>query len=272
MDGVSVRLVGSFAVFRGGSAEPVRPGSRKARRLLALLAVQRDRLVPLERIVDALWPATPPRRPGPDVATLVSRLRAALGGDAIRSDRGGYRLGEAPFVVVDLDEAAVAIELCARLAGSPDAPVAGHRALALLATGSVLLDEPDADWVREARTRYERLLRDARHAAATAALHAGDAGVAREIAEAAIREDHLDEGAHRLLMAALQAVGEPAQALVDYQRMRALLTNWASTRPRAPGRCTRRCSPSGTRDRRCLSPGPRRPPLPSRLPCPSCRR
>ncbi len=223
MDGVSVRLVGSFAVFRVGSAEPVRLGSRKARRLLALLAVQRDRLVPLERIVDALWPATPPRRPAPDVATLVSRLRAVLGGDVIRSVPGGYRLGEPPLVVVDLDEAAALVDECARRAGSPDAPVAGHRALALLAAGTVLLGEPDADWVREARTRYDSLLRDARHAAATAALHAGDATAAREISEAAVRADRLDEGAHRLLMSAHQAAGEPAQALLDYQQLRVLL-------------------------------------------------
>jgi hypothetical protein len=47
-----------------------------------------------------LWGGAPPRRPAENLATLVSRLRSALGPDVIVGGRGGYRLG--PTLEVDL--------------------------------------------------------------------------------------------------------------------------------------------------------------------------
>lgn len=69
-------------------------GSRKARQLLALLATARGRVVTVDRIVAVLWPGRPPRRPAENVATLVSRVRAALGPGVLVGGRAGYRLGD----------------------------------------------------------------------------------------------------------------------------------------------------------------------------------
>jgi DNA-binding SARP family transcriptional activator len=77
---VTVRLTGSFTVMHDGA--PVfglGTGSLKARRLLMMLAVHRGQVVGSDRIIDALWDGHPPRRAEQNVATLVSRLRAALG-------------------------------------------------------------------------------------------------------------------------------------------------------------------------------------------------
>ena len=41
----------------------------------------------------------------PPVATLVSRLRATLGADAVQGGPQGYRLGRPPAIHVDVDEA-----------------------------------------------------------------------------------------------------------------------------------------------------------------------
>jgi DNA-binding SARP family transcriptional activator len=103
---VRLRLAGVFAVARG--AEPVAGrdlGSRKARMLLKLLAVERPRTVPVERITEVLWAGAPPARPAENIATFVSRLRRALGTDVIHGGRPGYRLGIPPAVQVDLDDA-----------------------------------------------------------------------------------------------------------------------------------------------------------------------
>src|SRR6266498_5615948 len=89
---VQLRLVGTFAVARG--AEPVAApdlGSRKARLLLKLLAVERPRTVPLERITEVLWEGAPSVRPAQNIATFVSRLRRVLGADVIRGGRPGDR-------------------------------------------------------------------------------------------------------------------------------------------------------------------------------------
>lgn len=81
-------------------------GGRKARRLLARLAAARGSPVTVDDIVTDLWPGTPPRGPGDNVATLVSRLRALLGPDAVLGGRPAYRIG--PAVEVDVAQAAPA--------------------------------------------------------------------------------------------------------------------------------------------------------------------
>jgi DNA-binding SARP family transcriptional activator len=61
---LAVRLIGPFAVTRDGVAvERAELGSRKGRELLALLAVERGRTVPVDRIVEVLWAGTSPKDP-----------------------------------------------------------------------------------------------------------------------------------------------------------------------------------------------------------------
>jgi len=105
--GAWLSLVGTFAAARDGRPVPATGlGGRKARLLLKLLAVERGTTVPAGRITEVLWGDAPPAGPAENVATLVSRLRRALGDGVIQGGRPGYRLGAAPAVRVDLDEAA----------------------------------------------------------------------------------------------------------------------------------------------------------------------
>ena len=123
--GVTVRLVGPMAVLRPGAADDrVVLGSRKARRLLALLAVRRGHLVATSQIVDVLWSTQPPRRPVREVATLVSRLRALLGPEVLLGGRDGYGLGSPPAVTVDLDVDAWLLAECKQLIDSAPARAA----------------------------------------------------------------------------------------------------------------------------------------------------
>jgi DNA-binding SARP family transcriptional activator/tetratricopeptide (TPR) repeat protein len=222
-DRVLLRLAGAFAVLRDGDPDPGSGlGSRKARAVLKVLAVQRGRLVPVPRLTELLWGDEPPRRPAENIATLVSRLRSTLGATAIVGGRDGYRLGAAPAIVVDLDEAASHVgEAERRLrAGEPAfAALAAGLALDLVGDGTALADEPDADWAEPARVEVAGLLRRARHAAAEAALDTGDPGAAGFAADA-FTADPSDEVACRLLMRAHAARGEPARALAAYEQLR----------------------------------------------------
>jgi DNA-binding SARP family transcriptional activator len=219
-----VRVVGGFGVIRGGremAASTI--GSRKARTLLAMLAVHRG-YVPIDPITVALWGERPPRNPAANIATLVSRLRATLGTHAIAGMASGYRLGSE--VRVDLSEAVSLIEEAElRLASSQpgDALVSALRALRLIERGDVLPDDAGASWAATARVLHGELLRRARHATADAALRIGDITTAASAAEAAVGVDAFDESACRMLMRAHHAAGAPERAIAVYQRLRATL-------------------------------------------------
>jgi DNA-binding SARP family transcriptional activator len=175
---LQVRVLGEFEVE---GIDPRRLGSRKARTLLKVLALARGQPVPVDRLVDCLWPEAPPARPSEQVAVLVSRLRAVLGGDRLPRTGGGYAL------VVDRLDVDAAAELAAeaeqRLEAGDTvlARAACSAALALL-RGPLLADEPDAEWAAPARTAAARLESSVRRTAARAALGGGDHDAAAELA------------------------------------------------------------------------------------------
>ncbi len=232
---MTLRLAGVFTVLRDGRPDSAAGlGSRKARALLKLLAVERGHHVPVDRLVDILWDAHPPARPAENVATLVSRLRAALGSGAILGGRDGYRLGDPPAILVDLDEAAAHLAEAERRLADGElafASLAAGRALQLLGDGSALADEAYAEWAEPARIELADLARRARHAAAEAANRSGDHAEAVTIAGKAVEADPFDEVACRLLMRAHAGRGEPARAVAAYERLRAILAFELGTDP-----------------------------------------
>jgi DNA-binding SARP family transcriptional activator len=231
---LELRLAGVFGVVRDGVPLPDGElGSRKARTLLKLLAVERARLVSVDRIAEVLWAGNPPKEPTQHVATLVSRLRRVLGSDAIHGGRQGYQLASGPGVVIDLDEAAQLTGHAEReLARAPAlASSAAGRAVQLLSPGIALAEEPYAAWAEPARQELRGLLRRARHALAGAAQATGDADLAARVAGDAMADDPFDEGAHRLFMSACAAGGERAKALEAYGRLRGRLAEELGTDP-----------------------------------------
>lgn len=225
---VRLRLAGAFSVSRDGVELPDgQVGSRKSRTLLKLLAVERPRLVPVDRIVTALWDDQPPAAAEQNIATLVSRLRAVLGAGTILGGKQAYHLAGEPFVIVDLDEAARFCDRAERnLAASPAvALAAADRALGLLAEGTAIADEPYATWADPARDQARTLLRRARLAATRAALGTGDARSAMSHAESAMTADPFDEQAHRCYMTAAAAASEPGKALAAYAALSSRLSD-----------------------------------------------
>ena len=221
-------------------------GSRKARTLLALLAVERGALVPLDRIVEALWPDDAPADPAANVATLVSRTRKLLGADLLTATGRSYGLTPRGPWLVDLDEAArLTTESGARsAAGEPVlAAAAARAALTLLGTQPALVDEDDADWVLGVRHEADSLRRRARHLLAEA-LTALEPAEGARVAAVSVAADPYDEQAVRSLMRALVADGRAAAALAAYDDLAARLREDLGTDsgPRDRQTCTSRCS------------------------------
>ena len=97
-----ILLLGPVAAV--GDGEPLALGGARQRRLLALLALERGRVISFDRLSDELWSGSPPPGSPTTLRSYVSRLRASLGSAAIGARGGGYVL-EAESVDVDVARA-----------------------------------------------------------------------------------------------------------------------------------------------------------------------
>src|ERR671934_2277048 len=84
------RLLGPLKASVGG--EPIRLAAPKPRALLALLLLNRNRVVPTERLIDELWGDEPPTQATKTLQVYVSQLRKALGPERLVTRAPGYEL------------------------------------------------------------------------------------------------------------------------------------------------------------------------------------
>lgn len=97
-------MLGPLEVRREGTVvELTRP---KLRGLLAVLLLDANRIVPRDRLVDALWGDNPPATVGTALHSLVSQLRRALGPAILLTRPPGYllRLEGASFDLLRFNE------------------------------------------------------------------------------------------------------------------------------------------------------------------------
>ncbi|MFI5496681.1 BTAD domain-containing putative transcriptional regulator [Actinoplanes sp. NPDC051859] len=97
MTDVELRLLGAVEAQAG--AERLQLGPRKQRLVLAVLALEVNRAVPVDRLVDLAWPVAPPRTAGHAIQVCVSGLRGAFAGRdgiEIRTEGPGYLLDTDP--------------------------------------------------------------------------------------------------------------------------------------------------------------------------------
>ncbi|QAY60220.1 helix-turn-helix domain-containing protein [Microbacterium protaetiae] len=187
-----------------------------ARALVAALVLAGGTIRSADALADDIWGDDPPKNPRAALQTLVSRVRAAAGSEAVRSLPGGYALGDAE---TDLAEAA---RLLDGAAASDDALPALDKALALWRgePGADLEPAPVAVAVADAASTLRSRLDTARAEALSAAGRVDEA-VASLSARAAAHP--YDEAAHAQLMRTLADAGRTAEALSVFAELRARL-------------------------------------------------
>jgi DNA-binding SARP family transcriptional activator len=79
-------VLGPVEAVRSGRTLPL--GGPRQRTLLALLLLEAGRPVTADRLVDELWHGQPPAEASITLPSYVSRLRAALGTDAVITSSG----------------------------------------------------------------------------------------------------------------------------------------------------------------------------------------
>ena len=217
MDTFELRVLGPVEAVRDG--RQVDLGRPQQRAVLGILAVRWGTVVPVETLIDALWPNDPPSSAEKVVQTHVSRLRKALGEEATIERRGGGYLLRVPSESLDLFRFEE-LQSEGRLAEA----LALWRGPALADVASVPGMRADADRLDELRLcaweeRFEREI-----AAGRAAEMVPD--LRRLVTAYPLRER-----LRGLLMRALYRAGRQAEALAAYREAHRLLVGELGIEP-----------------------------------------
>ncbi|MGW4243270.1 BTAD domain-containing putative transcriptional regulator [Nocardia sp. NPDC004722] len=213
------------------------PGFR-VRMLLARLALESGRDVPVTALIDGLWGEEPPADAAGALQALVSRLRKALRGvSAVEFGTGGYRL---PGVTVDVDrfEELVRQGHAELAAGRAEAATRILGEALGLWRGPALGDVLDAPFAQASATRLDELRSAAQADRFEAELQLGRYADVLADLDIASAENPLSERLAALRMRALAAAGRQSDALAVFEDMRARLDEELGIDPSAALRDT----------------------------------
>lgn len=193
--------------------------------MVALLALSRSRPVPRAELIDVLWPTDLPADPDESLSALLAKVRKAVGHDVL-TGRRDLTLTLPDDAEIDVETAHAAVEAAetANAGGDPSAAWAAAQQAAAI-TGQGFLVGHHGPWVDEQREEIAELRLRALEAAAEAGVRLGGSRLpaAERFARSLVRDAPLRESGHRLLMEALAARGDVAEALTVYDRLRQLL-------------------------------------------------
>jgi DNA-binding SARP family transcriptional activator/membrane-associated phospholipid phosphatase len=208
-----LQLLGGFRAHTESADASTLANQPRRAALLAHLAVERD--VPRERVIDLLWPDSPPERGRHSLNQGIYFLRRILGSDWV--EMRGDRCVVAPWVSTDVEE----LEAAAA-AGQHDRVLELYRGPLLAGTPLAATAEFDM-WADGRRIAIDRLHRRARRHRIAALLEAHDRRGALECAAEWCRMDPLEDEAQHRYLELLAAAGQRTAALRQYQAYSRLL-------------------------------------------------
>src|SRR3954467_11806966 len=226
VDDTYVQLCGRFVVELHGLRVERRFPSRQGRVLFAYLVLQRPRAVGRHELIEAVWASEQPANRASALTVLLSKLRAAVGADVL-DGRGSVRVVLPPAARVDVEQALAALHRAESAVVQGDWARAWSAALcARYVTARPLLPgHDDLPWLDLWRRRLDDALDGALEAYAAACLGLGGTEIAgaERAARRLLEHNPLRETGYRLLMQALAARGNVAEALDVYERARTVL-------------------------------------------------
>jgi SARP family transcriptional regulator, regulator of embCAB operon len=221
-----VQLCGTFALeLSGRRVDNMLPG-RQGRLLFAYLVLSRLQPVSRNSLIDALWGNAQPTNAGSALNALISKTRGAVGGDVLR--------GRTELILALPEPAHVDVEAALSMLHAAESAVAigaWRRAWSpalgalFVAQRTFLPEAEEAPWAEVWRRRLADVRVRALECYARTCLEVGGAELpaaeraARELVDSA----PFRESGHLLLMRALAARGNVAEALAAYERLRILL-------------------------------------------------
>ena len=228
-----IQLCGRLSVEIDGVQLSERLRGKQVPLLLAYLVLNRARHVGRDELIDALWPEEPPVSQDAALRTLLSRLRSSLGSESlVGRDELILTLPEPVWIDVEAAAAEVARALDALTRG--DARRAWALAQVPLNIASRgLLPGAQATWLEPPRRELEDVRQQALEVIGRAGLVMGGTQLqsAERAARTLIETEPYRESGYVLLMEALAARGNVAEALRVFDGLRTLLRDELGTNP-----------------------------------------
>src|SRR5437588_2574017 len=232
---LEIRLLGPLEVTM--SERPLVVGRRKQRALLALLALNANRIVSTDQLLDALWGERPPPSAAVALYGLISSLRKRLepeGAGMLLTRAPGYVL-EIPSAQIDLGRFELLVAEGRRALAADDAETASARLSAALELwrGPPLQDLALVPFAQPEVRRLEELRLGVVEDRLDADLACGRDGDLVPELEALVADNPLRERLRAQLMLALYRVGRQADALTVYRDTRTVLVDELGLEPSA---------------------------------------
>jgi DNA-binding SARP family transcriptional activator len=233
-DRIEIRVLGPLRVRRadGVLVDPKQWRTGQTADLLRLLALHVDTPVPVDVLLEALWPAVDSRRGRASLRTAASRIRKVLGGDCLERRLGGLVLRDA---WVDARALTMLAQDARRhvLSGEPLKVVAAAREAEPLYLHQIRWSVGDAEWAVRERDALEAAFRQLLADAADAAVSLSWWYDALDLAEHSILLEPLSERGYRAIMRSHRGLGETSRALQAYGQCRSVLAEELGADPSA---------------------------------------
>ena len=234
-------ILGPLEVSRAGCAVPL--GGPRQRAVLALLLLEANRVVSMDRLAEGVWAGNPPEGWVTTLQTYVSHLRQALepgrargaAGEVLVTRDRGYllRVDRKHLDAAVFEEGFTAGRTALEAGGYAEAAQTLRRALELW-RGQVLANLADYAFTRPEAARLGELRLAALEARIDADLALGRHDALTAELDGLVRDHPLRERLHAQLMLALYRCGRQADALAAYRRARALLADELGINPGEP--------------------------------------
>jgi DNA-binding SARP family transcriptional activator len=220
-----IQLCGDLlARIQGEKVHDGLPG-RQGRLLFTYLVLNRTRPSARWELAESIWPVDPPAAPENALRALLSKLRSVLGSEVL-DGRSSIRLCLPEGSLVDIEAARAAIHRAeSALARGTSSEAWGPAQVALFTARRGFLPDEQAPWTEDVRNELDDLHLRALEAYGTACLDLGgtELPAAERSGRELVRLAPFRESGHRVMIEALAAQGNTAEALLTYERLRELL-------------------------------------------------
>jgi len=226
---VNLKVFGGFALLVGDRAVPTLP--RKARALLAYLAVHPDRSMSREGVAELIWSDRGPEQARHSLRQTLTVIRKHFFGEQIVRVRDGA-LSLSDAVVCD----AAPVARLSRNSNEAEIRSAVDTYSGPLLDGFPPVSRDFDEWLMVSRAKFETQVLDHLARLGDKASAAADTATALELAERMFAIDPLREDIHRRLLETCVGAGRRSEALRHYGNIVAALRTTLGVAPAAETR------------------------------------